>query len=109
MLKPTGNVRMSTIYSMDLPTFRPQLSTNHVPSQPAGDIYTKSQKWLQDKEKRLQQQRLQYEEEQMQECSFTPFASCDGTVVSGGSGGSGGMGSSNSGVLERTLEWQRRR
>lgn len=80
--KPIGTVKQKTRESINEPTFQPQLTTHkgsrgdsYTSSEyrNSGDsVYNRSQKWLQEKQSRLQRERTAKELNELQQCSFKP-------------------------------------
>jgi hypothetical protein len=130
LTKPIGAVKQKTREGIEEPTFQPQLhhkppsSSSHSGHQSTptgsgggggeGDMYNRSQKWLQQKQTRLERERRAKESSELKQCSFKPQIvdrnqqSLNGSYDLGGSGaeyeGRGGLT-----IAERQADWATKR
>jgi hypothetical protein len=75
LTKPIGTVKQRTREGIDEPTFRPQLNSSGEwgrEQNSGGDLYHRSQKWLQQKQSRLERERKEKENSELKQCSFKP-------------------------------------
>ena len=78
LTKPIGTIKQRTKEGIEEPTFQPQINyktpiTWETPSNEYdGDVYNRSQKWLQEKQNRLERERKARERDELKQCSFKP-------------------------------------
>lgn len=125
LARPIGTVRQRTREGIDEPTFQPQLMSTSSSAAGEwgrelsvdGDMYNRSRKWLEQKERRLERERREQESSELKQCSFRPQLAVGTGAGTGGTPGgvSGAVGGDDEGgrggmtIAERQNEWAAKR